>query len=539
MGRAEQSGRIPPAPPGPVRTALYGLWLRGLSMPASRRYALGIGAAVVASLVRISLNPWWGTNLPYIFYFPTTLFTALFAGGGPAWLGMAVCGFMTLVWVLPPVSVLSVTDHVDLVGLMVYVFVDGMVAWVGGAHRTLIAERERQREALAEREASLARAEVAARRLAAIVESSDDAIIAKTLDGVITAWNSSASRMFGYSEAEVVGESVDLFIPVDRRDEEAALRRRIAAGDAISSFDTVRLHKNGEEIDVSISVSPIRDTRGVVIGTSTIARDVRVRKREEAERAALLAEAEATRAEAEAANQAKDDFLAVLSHELRTPLASIVTGVRLLRDVGRDEEKARRAREVIERQASLLSAMVEDLLDVKRIVSRTIVLDRRPCDLADVVAQCMASLRETGRFKEHTVTLDVTPVQVLGDPVRLNQVLMNLVGNAVKFTPPGGSIHVAVTHEGPEAVTRVADTGIGIGADALSRIFDLFVQGEPAPGRVRSGLGVGLAVVRDLVELHGGLVQASSEGLGRGSMFVVRLPAAVPPQPAGEACEEA
>jgi two-component system, sensor histidine kinase len=196
----------------------------------------------------------------------------------------------------------------------------------------------------------------------------------------------------------------------------------------------------------------------------------------------------------------------------------------VLRNITRHDETANRTREAIERQASHLSAMLEDILDFKRIVSRTIVLDPRPCDLGEVVRECITTLKETGRFKDHALAVDLKPLPVNADVVRLNQVLVNLIGNALKYTPPGGSIHVSVKDEGTDAVVRVEDTGIGINADALSRIFDLFVQGDTLTGRVRSGLGVGLAVVRHLVELHGGMVQASSGGRGKGSTFTVRLP---------------
>ena len=220
---------------------------------------MGIGAALIASFLRIALNPVWGTSFPYIFFFPATLFTALYGGAGPAWAGIAVCAVMTFVWVLPPTGVPIVSDRVDVLGLMVYVAADGVVAWIGAGHRALIAETERQHIALAEREESLSRAEAASRRLAAIVESPEDAIIAKTVNGIITAWNSGATRLFGHDEREAVGQSIELIVPSDRRDEEAELRRRVVRGEAVTNLGTVRVTKHGEWVDVAISVSPIRD----------------------------------------------------------------------------------------------------------------------------------------------------------------------------------------------------------------------------------------------------------------------------------------
>jgi PAS domain S-box-containing protein len=376
-----------------------------------------------------------------------------------------------------------------------------------------------------QRNTTQARAEDhAVAHLAAIVMHAHDAIISKTLDGTVVSWNPTAERMFGYSAAEIIGKSIVTIIPPERLHEEDEILGRLRRGEIIDHFETERVRKDGQRIPISLTISPIRRADGAIIGASKIARDISEKKRIEQERDLLLLREQEARAEAEAANRAKDDFLAVLSHELRTPLSTIVTGARVLRNITRHDETANRTREAIERQASHLSAMLEDLLDFKRIVSRTIVLDPRPCDLGEVVRECITTLKETGRFKDHALAVDLKPVQVNADVVRLNQVLVNLIGNALKYTPPGGSIHVSVKDEGTDAVVRVEDTGIGINADALSRIFDLFVQGDTLTGRVRSGLGVGLAVVRHLVELHGGMVQASSGGRGKGSTFTVRLP---------------
>jgi PAS domain S-box-containing protein len=376
-----------------------------------------------------------------------------------------------------------------------------------------------------QRNTTQARAEDhAVAHLAAIVMHAHDAIISKTLDGTVVSWNPTAERMFGYSAAEIIGKSIVTIIPPERLHEEDEILGRLRRGEIIDHFETERVRKDGQRIPISLTISPIRRADGAIIGASKIARDISEKKRIEQERDLLFLREQEARAEAEAANRAKDDFLAVLSHELRTPLSTIVTGARVLRNITRHDETANRTREAIERQASHLSAMLEDLLDFKRIVSRTIVLDPRPCDLGEVVRECITTLKETGRFKDHALAVDLKPVQVNADVVRLNQVLVNLIGNALKYTPPGGSIHVSVKDEGTDAVVRVEDTGIGINADALSRIFDLFVQGDTLTGRVRSGLGVGLAVVRHLVELHGGMVQASSGGRGKGSTFTVRLP---------------
>jgi signal transduction histidine kinase len=247
-------------------------------------------------------------------------------------------------------------------------------------------------------------------------------------------------------------------------------------------------------------------------------------ERQTAALAAREQELEHTVVEAETANRAKDDFLAVLSHELRTPLTTIVAGVRVLRQIGSPEARVGCVRDAIERQADQLARLIEDLLDVKRIVTGPAVLERRPCDLAEAVAGFITMWSGLDRFKDHGLFVDAEPVWVDADAARLQQIVDNLMSNAVKYTPAGGSIHVSVKREGDQAVLRVRDTGIGISPDLLPQIFDLFVQGDPGSARVRTGLGIGLAVVRRLVELHGGTVQASSDGPGRGSTFTVRLP---------------
>ena len=372
--------------------------------------------------------------------------------------------------------------------------------------------------ALAEREESLSRAEAAARRLAAIVESSEDAIIAKTVNGIITGWNSGARRMFGHDEREAVGQSIDLIVPSDRRAEEVDLRRSVVKGEAVTNLDTVRVDKQGEPLDVAISVSPIRDATGSIIGASTIARDIRARRRVEAERGALLseaetarAEAEFARAEAEDANRAKDDFLAILGHELQSPLATIVAGVRVLRRIGSSDKQLNRMRDTIERQAGHLSRLVDDLLDVKRILRGDFALERNPCDLADVANELITTLKQSGMFKDRSIAVDTETAWVRGDVGRLQQIVTNLLDNAV----------VSVTSIRDVAILRVQDSGIGISPELLPRMFELFVQGKSTPGR--SGLGIGLAVVRRLVELHGGTVEVWSEGAGKGSTFTVTL----------------
>ena len=245
------------------------------------------------------------------------------------------------------------------------------------------------------------------------------------------------------------------------------------------------------------------------------------RRQAEDDRKALLARERASRASAEAANRAKDEFVAMLGHEFRNPLSAIVNAVHILERPAAPEETTRHAREVIARQAKNITRMVEDLLEINRIATGKIRLDPQPMELAETVRRCLATL--TGRTGGHRVALDADEVWVDADPVRLEQIVVNLLDNAVKYTPAGGAIQVRVSREGGHGVLRVRDTGVGIARDVLPRIFELFVQGEPGAIRGRSGLGIGLAVVQRLAELHGGTIDAASDGPGRGSTFSLRL----------------
>ncbi|HXH83422.1 MAG TPA: ATP-binding protein, partial [Candidatus Tectomicrobia bacterium] len=222
----------------------------------------------------------------------------------------------------------------------------------------------------------------------------------------------------------------------------------------------------------------------------------------------------------------KDEFLAMLSHELRNPVGAIVMAIPLLEGAPGGESAAARARDVVSRQARHLSRLVDDLLDVARLTSGQIVLTRHRVDLAEVVTRAIDTLRMSGQLAHHELTTDVRPVTVEADFARIEQVVTNLLVNAVKYTDRGGRIDVGVSGEGGDAVIRVRDTGIGISAEMLPRLFDLFTQGPQALDRAKGGLGIGLTLVRRLVELHGGRVEASSEGVGRGSTFTVRLPRA-------------
>jgi signal transduction histidine kinase/CheY-like chemotaxis protein len=245
----------------------------------------------------------------------------------------------------------------------------------------------------------------------------------------------------------------------------------------------------------------------------------------EAERETLLEREQRARAAAEGANRAKDEFLAMLGHELRNPLGAISSASRLLEDERADEATRRRAREVLARQVTHLARLTDDLLDAGRAILGKIVLRRAPLELGATVAATLGTMRSAGRLSAHRIRTELGSVWVNADAARIEQIVINLVGNAVKYTPGGGSITVRVQRERDQALLTVTDSGAGMPADLVPRVFDAFVQGERELDRAHGGLGIGLTLVRRLAELHGGSASARSAGAGLGSEFRVHLPA--------------
>jgi PAS domain S-box-containing protein len=532
--------------------------------------------------------------------------------------------------------------------------------------------------------------------LYAIVQSSDDAIISKDLNSIVTSWNLAAERMFGYASEEMVGRSIRTIVPDDRQHEEDHVLAQVRAGQMVDHFETVRRHKCGALVRISLSVSPVRNAEGAVVGASKIARDIseRLRAQEaeararrqgaffarlgaafsatvdyrhrvnalaklsvpdiadwcaidlvepdgriervavshldpdkitraerifsryddpdslrsparvirsgqpsivpaitdealvalaagDAERlrvirdfglvsylclpltvsgrtlgALTLATAESGRRfddedirfaedlasrsalafdnarsyeQLQAANQLKDEFLATLSHELRTPLNAILGYARMLRLGILREERKESALETLERNAISLTQIVEDVLDVSRISAGKIRLNVQTIDVAVVLSDALATVMPAAEAKGVTVDsmIDAQVGPISGDPDRLRQVMWNLLSNAVKFTPRGGHIQLSMRRVDPSVEILVCDTGIGIPEEFLPHLFERFRQADSTTTRAHGGLGLGLAIARQIVELHGGTIHASSDGAGKGSTFRVELPVMV------------
>jgi len=503
--------------------------------------------------------------------------------------------------------------------------------------------------------------------LAALIESADDAIISKTLDGIITSWNKGAERIFGYTADEVIGKPVTILIPPGHEDEEPAILTRLRAGERIEHYETVRVRKDGRLIDISLTVSPIRGPKGKIVGASKIARDISDQKQARRElddasqrlklaliasrlgdwswdaetdlvdmsetaaaifriqpgphmtwaemrellheedreptrvavetalaehtdydieyrvlsdddsevwvsskgrgiyaphgaitgmlgflqdisnrksteetlarlyESATKARAEAERAatekerllrQAEESSRLKEEFLATISHELRTPLSAILGWARMLRMGQLSKEDAAKALDTIERNARAQAQLVDDLLDVSRIITGKLRMDVRPSDPNAFIEAAVESVRPAAEAKGVRVqkVMDTGLLSIPGDPVRLQQVVWNLLSNAIKFTPRGGRVQIRSERVNSHLEIVVSDTGQGISSDFLPHVFDRFRQADQKTSRQHGGMGLGLSIVRHLVELHGGTVRAMSEGEGQGATFTVTLP---------------
>ncbi len=350
------------------------------------------------------------------------------------------------------------------------------------------------------------------RWMSSIVASTDDAIIGQDLDGIITSWNVGAQNLYGYTPEEAIGRHVSFLVPSNRDAEVTEYLNHIKNGEPVRTLETVRLRQDGKQVYVSLTISAVRDALDRLIGISKIARDV----------------TERVEVEAKLRDQAKqrDMFLAMLSHELRNPLSAVLTASRYLSDERSASANHPRAIATIQRQASLMASLLDDLLDVSRVSLGKIDLTLSVFNLADLVEAIRETTLPEINLHQSKLQFDIQTNElfVQADWARLIQVHVNLIHNAAKYSPPGSPIFVTMRSENGQAVVTVRDEGSGIPADFLPRIFEPFVQSDETLDRSEGGLGVGLTLVKSLVELHGGTVEAFSDGRDSGSTFVFRLP---------------
>ncbi len=357
-------------------------------------------------------------------------------------------------------------------------------------------------------------------------ENTPLAVIERDRDFRVTRWSKAAERIFGWQAEEVIGNDWQgIFV----EDVEAVnnSRARILSGEEKQNICYNRTYtKNGSVVDCEWYNSALFDEAGNFVSVLSLVLDVTDRKQAEAERDRLLKLEQAARSAAESANRLKDEFLAVLSHELRSPLNPILGWVKLLRSRKMDESTQTRALETIERNATLQARLIEDLLDVSRIMRGKTSLNISSVNLASTIEAAIDTVRLSAQAKSIELQSRIDPMVGLisGDPNRLQQVIWNLLSNAIKFTPSGGRVIIRLERKGTQAQIQVSDTGKGINADFLPHVFEYFRQADSSTTRTQGGLGLGLAIVRHLVELHGGTVTASSPGMEQGSTFTVTLP---------------
>ena len=358
-----------------------------------------------------------------------------------------------------------------------------------------------------------------ARLLASIVETSNDAIISKSLDGIIQTWNVAAEQLFGYTSEQVVGRHISLVIPPERIAEEEQIIASLRAGKRIEHYETERVRSDGKRITVSLTISPIKDDSGNVIGASKIARDVTERKRLEDDLRRLAADLSAT-------DRRKNEFLATLAHELRNPLAPMSNMLEVLKRANGDTETLNRAHDTIERQLDQMVRLVDDLLDLNRITHDRLELRRSEVELSSVIQQAVEVAHPLidAAGQKLIVDLPKEPIYLNADRARLAQLFGNLLNNSSKYTSPAGIISISARRSDREVLVTVKDNGAGIPQDKLDSIFDMFMQVDRTSEQSQAGLGIGLTLVKRLTEMHGGSIEARSAGEGQGSEFVVRLP---------------
>ena len=609
---------------------------------------IAVGSVVLAWLLREALTPIWGPNsLPFIFFFPAVVLTAWYGRLRLALLSIGVSAMLANYFFLEPRHTFGISNAGEAVGISAFVICSVAVAYgIESMHRA----NARVKRAVEE----VQQASEASAHLAAVVTSSSDAIVSKTLEGVVRTWNDGARRVFGYTPDEMIGQPIRRLIPAEIQPEEDFILARVRAGERIEHYETVRVRKDGERIDVSLTISPIKNSAGEIIGASKIARDVtdrkrveealreneerlrmatetgkvgiwdwdiqtdriswtdslyqmhgvnkdevlgidsfaslihpedrtrvsqaleqalkgntpyelefRVvkpngetgwvftnavvfreddkptrlvgvtlditdRKRAESELDAVLAREQELRRAAEQANRLKDEFLATMSHELRNPLNVILGYSELLlrAEEFRNSPQLARMGEALRRNALAQSHLIRDLLDLSRLRSGKLTLNGETISIMTAINNAVETVRADAAAKQIEIQIDAPDgaLFVEGDLLRVEQIVWNLLTNSVKFTPAGGRILLRAVREAEDVVLSVTDTGQGIDPTFLPYVFEMFRQADASTSRAQSGMGIGLALVRQLVELHGGKVDVKSAGVGLGTCFTVWLP---------------
>jgi two-component system sensor histidine kinase VicK len=385
-------------------------------------------------------------------------------------------------------------------------FDNGSVRWIRSQGRVYFTSK-RQPERFIGTVIDINEAKIAeekSAKLAAIVESSDDAIISKTLQGIITSWNNSAERMFGYKAEEMIGESILKIIPKDRQQEEPVILSRLSRGERVDHFETKRITKSGKLIDLSLTISPVKDSSGKIIGVSKIARDITDKKREE---------------------QRKNDFIAMVSHELKTPLTSIKSYIQLLlARAQKDGDEFRiNALTRTEVQVKKMVSMIGDFLSLARLEEGKIKLNKEKFDLHSLLDEVVNDTQFLTSI--HSIKIRNCDVKVNADKDKIGQVLINLLSNAIKYSPNGGEVIVGCEKKNGKVKVYVKDNGVGINFEDQKKLFNRFYRVEDERVKTVSGFGVGLYLVSEILRYHKSKIDVESKE-NVGSTFSFTLDAA-------------
>lgn len=365
-------------------------------------------------------------------------------------------------------------------------------------------------------------------RLAQIVDCSDDAILSKDLEGRIMTWNDGAQKIYGYTSAEMIGRPLDQFLPPDRPNEIRDILERIKKGERIEHYETKRLTKDGRTIDMSLTISPISDESGRIIGASTIGRDITKTKIAEAELHRLLDETQRANAELQKMDRLKDEFISIMTHDLKSPLVAVLGYSEMMLGGlgGQLTDKQRSFVEIIKTQGGELQSLIDSLLDYTRAEFGKLTLHPEDLNLNNLIIEAIKAFTpEASRGK---IALEYAPpegrITVAADKSMINQVVANLLANALKYTPAGGKIAISLGRKENEAVFTVSDNGQGIAPGKIGRVFDKFFMVEGRAAREKKSLGLGLYIARKFIEAHHGRISAESPGEGQGTTFSFTLP---------------
>ncbi|MBD2728360.1 PAS domain S-box protein [Nostoc sp. FACHB-892] len=520
-------------------------------------YSIAFLTVLLALLLTLLLWQLQRLNSIYPLFLAAVMVSSWYGGFNLGLLATFLSAIVCAYFLLPPFYSLAVTGF-SVIGLVQFVLVAVLISSLNSALRQARSQAQKNAQAAQDNYECLRQIQDSLRqseeRYRLLIEGvTNYAIFMLDPNGNFTSWNIGAERILGYQEAEIIGQPFErIFSPeaIKQGQPQQVLTKAIIEG--FSKENRWHLRKDGTFFWAHCVITPLRDENGNLRGFSKIMQDITERKQVEEEKEQLLlreqaarAVSEAAQSAAEAANRSKDEFLAIVSHELRTPMTAIIGWAGMLQTGALDEAKVSLAMEIIERNANLQMQLIEDLLDISRIVRGELSLSIDLVDLVEVITDAIEVVQSLADAKTIQIEtrLDTSIEKISGDSDRLQQVVLNLLTNAIKFTPNNGRVKVRLSKEvgnrewgvggGKEfsqpsipnyVQIQVSDTGKGISADFLPHVFERFCQADSSYTRSDKGLGLGLAIARHVVELHGGTIQAQSQGIGQGATFTVKLP---------------